>query len=243
MQKQHHKKMFECTASRKVRGLAFVSVLLLFTGCASLKMPQMDTSFLKPPGPVTSVVASWTPAISNGENPERGFGGRVYFHDQDMRPVKTKGTVIVYVFEEDGRMPCDPKPDEGVVFDEKTLNSKGIYAKSSLGHSYNLWVPIDADGPEGQAKKVSLLVRYIPNQGTPQFSSLTTTHLPGRRGQETIGNQPDWQIHEKSEVLHQAWADPFSSNQVEPVQRRVQPERHAFSNSARPQAMEAVTIR
>ena len=264
MQNQHHKNMFDRPASRKARRLTLYSCLLLpvscllppascllplcllitLTGCATLKVPQIDTSFLKPPGPVTSVIASWTPAISNGENSERGFGGRVYFHDQDMRPVKIKGTVIVYVYEEDGRKPCDPKPDEGVVFDEKTLNSKGVYAKTSLGHSYNLWVPIDADGHEGQAKKVSLLVRYVPNQGTPQFSSLATTHLPGRRGgQEVPVAEPDWQVREKTEVVHQAWADPFSSNQAEPVQHRRSPEHRTLSDSDRPQAMQAVTIR
>ena len=218
---------------KNIISLTIGFMLFVLTGCTSIvKMPEIDTSFLKPPGPVTSVVASWTPAVSNGEHPERGFGGRVYFHDQDKRSAKVKGTVIVYIFEEDGRVPCDPKPNEGIVFDEKTLNSKGVYSKTSLGHSYNLWVPVDASGPEGEAKKVSLIVRYIPHQGTPQMSSQTTVLLPGRRGQENVVAEQNWQVRERSTV-HQA--DPFSSGQSEPVRRWTPPERI--------QAMESVTIR
>ena len=197
MIKQCGNKTYQASAYRKTTGRAFACCRLFFaacflmlTGCASIvKMPEVDTSFLKPAGPVTSVSASWIPAISNGEVPERGFGGRVYFHDQEMRPVKIKGSVIVYVFEEDGRSPNDAKPNEGIVFDEKTLNSKGMYAKTSLGHSYNLWVPIDTATPESPAKKVSLIVRYIPNQGIPQMSVQTTLHLPGR-SDHLVQDQP-----------------------------------------------------
>ena len=166
-----------------------VLVLTAFSGCAMI--PKPDLSVLKPAGPVTKVVAAWEPAVSNGEKPMRGFGGRVYFYDQDQtRPIKVDGTVVVYLFDEDGRTADDNKPDEGIVFDAKTLNSKGVYTKSKLGHSYNLWVPLDAAGPEGPAKKVSLIVRYIPKQGASRVSSQSVVHLPGRRS-ETFVAQTD----------------------------------------------------
>jgi len=223
MTNQHNKTTSRSAASRGARGLTVVFCFLFFTGCASIvKMPDIDTSFLKPPGPVTSVVASWGPAISNGENPQRGFGGRVYFHDQDLRPVKIKGTVIVYIFDEDGRSPGDAKPNEGIVFDEKTLNSKGVYAKSSLGHSYNLWVPVDIAGPESPAKRISLIVRYIPNHGVPQMSSQSTVLLPGRRGQEMLPGEADWEIRSETHVA--------------------QPASERLRLSDRPQSMQAVTI-
>ena len=144
-------------------------------------------SALKPPGPVSSVIAAWEPAISSGDNPERGFGGRVYFYDSEQnRPVKIKGTVIVYAFDEDGRDEWDSKPNEGYVFDNKTLNSKEVYAKSKLGHSYRLWIPIDEAKPENLTRKISLIVRYIPEKGSPQVSPQSTVRLPGRRDQDKL---------------------------------------------------------
>ena len=227
--------------------VSLLLLLLLLTGCTSLRMPQLDLSAWKPPGPVTSVAASWSPAISNGANPQRGFGGRVYFYDGEMRPVKIKGKVIVYVFEEDGRAKGDAKPNEGIVFDEKTLNSRGVYVKSSLGHSYNLWIPIDDARPESPAKKISLIVRYIPNQGTQQMSAQTTTHLPGRRaddGAESLEESHVWETHAESRVFQPSEFDPFSSSEVVPVRQERRQERSTLTNDDhRPHAMQAVTIR
>ena len=218
-----------------------VFCLLLFTGCmTALKVPQVDFSALKPPGPVTSVAAAWEPAVSNGENPMRGFGGRVYLYDQDMnRPVKAKGTIIVYIFDEEGRVPGDAKPNEGLVFSEKILNSKGVYQKSKLGHSYNLWVPIDAAGPEGQAKKISLIVRYIPDKGgASRVSSQTTAHLPGRRTDGAMVAQTERQMRTESGQALQV-----AQRSLVPERSKLTEERMIESNAGRPQALQAVTIR
>jgi hypothetical protein len=208
--------------------LLALALALFLTGCVSaLKVPQIDLSGLKPPGPVATVVAAWEPAVSNGDNPQRGFGGRVYLYDQE-RPVKAKGTIVVYIFEEDGRKPGDEKPNEGLVFTEKMLNTKGVYQKSKIGHSYNLWVPVDAAGPDGPAKKVSLIVRYIPEKGSSIVSSQTTAHLPGRRNGEVVVAQTDWNIRTETMPIQQV------SAHREPTERPA---------SARPQTLEAVTIR
>ena len=206
-----------------------LSLLLFLTGCTSmLKMPQPDMSVLKPAGPVTTVVAAWEPAVSNGENSQRGFGGRIYLYDQEMlRPVKAKGTIVVYVFDEDGRSPLDAKPNEGHVFEAKVLNSKEIYKKSSLGHSYNLWVPVDAAGPEGPAKKVSLIVRYVPEKGASVVSSQATVLLPGRR--EAAALVPQWQTQSETVPIYQSKGRTSIPRGEFPVDRL--------------QAMETVTIR
>ena len=203
------------------------SLLLAFIGCASL--PTVDLSALKSPGPVTTVIAAWEPAVSNGEKPMRGFGGRVHFYDQDLaRPVKVNGKVIVYAFDEEGRLPGDSKPNEGFVFDEKTLNSKGVYKKSKLGHSYNLWIPWDAAGPEGQAKKISLIVRYIPNKGSQVVSQQATAYLPGRQSPAFMVAQTD---------RHLAGPSPL------PERARLTEERLIESNASRPQTLQSVIIR
>ena len=207
-------------------------LLLFLTGCiTTLKAPQVDMSALKPPGPAATVVAAWEPAVSNGENPMRGFGGRVYLYDQEKnRPVKAKGTIVVYIFDEEGRVKGDEKPNEGLVFNEKVLNSKGVYKKSKVGHSYNLWVPIDAAGPEGQAKKISLIVRYIPEKGGSSITSAqTTAHLPGRRNDETMVARSNGQMS--------------LPDRAPPERARLTEERIIESNAGRPQALQAVTIR
>ena len=223
--------------------LALCFALLGFTGCiTTLKAPQVDMSALKPPGPVTTVAAAWepavSPAVSDGEKPMRGFGGRVYLYDQDMlRPVKAKGTIVVYVFDEEERMPGDEKPNEGIVFSEKMLNSKGIYKKSKVGHSYNLWIPIDEAGPEGQAKKISLIVRYIPDKGGSSITSTqSTTHLPGRRNGEMMTAQSE------TGQIHQTSAQRLLSNRLPPERARLTEER-IIESADRPQTLQAVTIR
>ena len=205
---------------------AICSLLLAFTGCMSL--PTVDLSALQSPGPVTSITAAWEPAVSNDNQPMRGFGGRVYFYDAENRPVKINGRVVVYAFDEKGRAKSDSRPSEGFEFDEKTLNSKGVYKKSKLGHSYNLWIPWDAAGPEGEAKKISLIVRYIPKQGAQAVSSQTTAYLPGRNSPALMVAQMEQQQERPSPV---------------PERARLTEERLIESNANRPRALQSVIIR
>ena len=224
-----------------------LTTLFFLAGCVTaLKPPHVDMSALKPPGPATTVAAAWEPAVSNGENPMRGFGGRIYLYDQDMqRPIKAKGTIVVYIFDEEGRMPGDEKPNEGLVFNEKILNSKGVYKKSKVGHSYNLWIPIDAAGPEGQAKKISLIVRYIPEKGGSSVTSTqTTAHLPGRHNDETMAAhaRSNGQMYRDSDPIYQVSAQRLSSNRPPPERARLTEER-MIESADRPQILQAVTIR
>ena len=212
--------------------LTIFSVLL--TGC--MTVPKMDLSALKSPGPVSTVVAAWEPAVSNGDQPMRGFGGRVYFYDQEKnRPVKVDGTVVVYAFDEDGRSPRDTKPNEGFVFDARTLNSKGVYVKSKLGHSYNLWIPWDAAGPEGQAKKISLIVRYIPKEGkgSSVVSSQATAYLPGKKSPELMHAYTE----QREEGTMVAMARPV------PPRARLTEEYVVEPNANRPKTVQSVIIR
>jgi hypothetical protein len=216
--------------------------LCLFTGCVSMvKVPQVDLSALKPAGPVTSVIAAWEPAVSNDEKPMRGFGGRIYFYDQEMvRPVKVDGTIIVYAFDEDGRAEGDSKPNEGYVFDAKTLNSKGVYQKSKLGHSYNLWIPWDSEGPDGQAKKISLIVRYIPKQGSQQTSQQATVRLPGRNTPELMAGYTEDRI--EGSIQQVAAERPAIERRPLPDRARLTEER-VIESADRPLALQSFTIR
>ena len=224
---------------KNIISLTICMIIITLSGCTMI--PKVDLSVLKSPGPVTSVIAVWEPAVSNGENPERGFGGKVYFYDSELnRPVKIKGTVVVYAFDEEGRSPWDAKPDEGYVFDNKTLNSKGVYAKSKLGHSYNLWVPIDEANPESPSRKISLIVRYIPEKGSPPPPSpQATVHLPGRRDQELSVAQIE--VNEWDGPIQQTGLRPAAGRPL-PERARLTEEHVIESNPDRFRTMQAATI-
>ncbi|MDR1923440.1 MAG: hypothetical protein LBQ66_03605 [Planctomycetaceae bacterium] len=161
-------------------------VLVLFfcifavSGCSSLHtVRKPDLSVFLPPGPVDRAVAAWNPSLETGEQPKRGFGGRVYFYDAEARrPIKIDGAIAVYAFDETNRQPNDNEPTRVYSFAKEDLPK--CYSKSKLGHSYNLWIPWDTEGPDGEAKKVSFIVRYIPEKGSSVISSQVTAYLAGR---------------------------------------------------------------
>jgi hypothetical protein len=156
-------------------------MLLTFIGCSGRSWTQPDFSLLKPSGMPSKAVAVWEPAVKHetGQEPQRGFGGRVYFYDQEAKkPIKINGNVVVYAFDEENRQPDNNAPTRSYLFDKNDV--KKIYSKSKLGPSYNFWVPWDSEGPDGNAQKVSLIVRYIPEVGSSVVSSQAVVYLPGK---------------------------------------------------------------
>ncbi|MGL4595649.1 MAG: hypothetical protein ACRCUY_13070, partial [Thermoguttaceae bacterium] len=101
------------------------------------------------------------------------------------------GAVAVYAFDEDDRKSGDNSPTRTYYFEESDL--KKLYSKSKLGPSYNFWIPWDADGPEGKAKKVSLIVRYVPKVGSSVVSSQTAAYIPGNRSQNQMLAKMEWE--------------------------------------------------
>jgi len=130
--------------------------------------------------PVTPIrmMAMWKEAVKYESNQpaKRGFGGRLYFYDeQGGDPVKVDGSLVVYGFDETGRAAGDSRPDRKFVFPQDLLEKH--YSKSDLGHSYSIYLPWDvAKGPQ---KEVSLIVHFLPAEGSRVSSRLTKHLLPG----------------------------------------------------------------
>ena len=188
------------TATKKFSLLLVIFQVVAAIGCGTTSWKKPDVSSLLPPGPPTQVVAVWEPAVKHsGENkPERGFGGRVFFYDQSMKkPIKVKGNVVVYAFDEEGRRADDTQPSRSYVFEEKDV--KKLYSKSKLGPSYSFWVPWDAEGPDGNVKKVSLIVRYVPKVGSSVVSSQALVYLPGKAGQSELLAKAEWDTRSSHE--------------------------------------------
>jgi hypothetical protein len=218
----------------------FFIVILLFTfiGCSGRTWTKPDFSLWRPSGPPAKTVAVWEPAVKHeaGQEPQRGFGGRVYFYDQESKkPIKINGNVVVYAFDEENRQPEDNIPTRSYLFDKNDV--KKLYAKSKLGASYNFWVPWDSEGPEGDAKKVSLIVRYIPEVGSSVVSSQAVVYLPGKLSQtqpptELMANNKENNSREIQggdiqQVAHWSYRTGYENRQVDqgsqPVVCGVQP--------------------
>lgn len=78
----------------------------------------------------------------------RGLGGRVHFLDKDGKPIRVHGSLTVYGFDERAGKVTSPRPDERFHFKDEQLQS--VYSKSSIGHSYNIWLPWDEQGYQRQ---------------------------------------------------------------------------------------------
>lgn len=152
--------------------------LLIITGCAKFDLrrniPWQETS----DKPVQSIVAFWSDAVIERTSgpPYRGFGGRLLFYPADMkRPVKVHGTIVVYAFDDNLPPPDNLKPLRKYVFTNEQLQQ--VYSDSKLGPSYNVLVPWDEYSPDAQ--RVSLIVRYIPEDGPSVVSEQARMFLPG----------------------------------------------------------------
>lgn len=75
---------------------------------------------------------------------QRGLGGRVHFLDKEGKPIRVHGSLTVYGFDEQNGKVTSPRPDERFHFKDEQLQS--VYSNSSIGHSYNIWLPWDEQG-------------------------------------------------------------------------------------------------
>ncbi|TWT67015.1 hypothetical protein Pla123a_44440 [Posidoniimonas polymericola] len=130
-------------------------------------------------GAPRSMVATWTDAVRQqpGEQSERGFGGRIFFYEHDeSSPIKVDGQLVVYAFDETGRLPTDNRPTKRYVFPAEQFSKHE--SSSELGVSYSFWLPWDHSG--GAQTEVSLIARFEPTSGgTLVVSEQTRQRLPG----------------------------------------------------------------
>ncbi|TWT90141.1 hypothetical protein Mal64_05250 [Pseudobythopirellula maris] len=124
------------------------------------------------------IVSAWTETIlqQSGQPSMRGFGGRLFFYDDEKKPIAVEGQVVVYAFEETGRIATDHKPTRRYVFPPAEVARR--QSESEVGVSYNFWLPWNEVG--GPTADVSLIARFEPLQGGTLIVSESTRHrLPG----------------------------------------------------------------
>jgi hypothetical protein len=126
----------------------------------------------------TRLVATWTEAVLNkaGEQPKRGFGGRIAFFTRETDdPVRVDGQLVVYAFDESDRKSHETHPTRRYVFpaDEVTRHE----SETALGPAYSFWLPWDEVG--GPQKNISLIARFEPRGGPIVIGEQTRHFLPG----------------------------------------------------------------
>lgn len=158
----------------------FLSLVIL-CGCSSFKnfdlskrIPWMDTDAIN--DNPTRITVLWTHTILNqqGLRGVRGFGGRLMFHaNPNEKPVRVEGTLTVYAFDESKHSATTP--ERKFVFTSEQFENH--YGKTKLGHSYSIWIPWDEVG--GESRRINLLVRFEPKNGSMIMSENSLQVLPG----------------------------------------------------------------
>ena len=175
--------------------LALMAIAVAFPGCKSLNMNKMkgDKGIGLPRavepvtkkeevkfGTPTQMAVIWKDSTYSqpGATPARGFGGRVYFYDEDNKPIRVQGELIVYGFDDSNRRSEQqaPSADRKYIFRNHELQRH--FGETELGPSYSVWVPWDKVG--GFRKTIALLPVFKNSDGGLVRSSHTINVLPGK---------------------------------------------------------------
>lgn len=152
------------------------------------KMPWSKKDEEPKPYPNPAKLAvTWTPDtfVQSGSTPTRGFGGRIFFYDEKIRPVPVEGELTVHAFAE--------KPD-GSMGEVKRYHFTAEqftkhFSQSDLGASYSIWIPWDAVG--GEQTRISLVPSFRTEAGNLVQGETALVALPGRRLElEAVAKRP-----------------------------------------------------
>ena len=150
-------------------------------GCAQFDLGQSNGwpfAAEEEHGEPTQLIAVWTDTVlTRADGPAvRGFGGRLMFYDhQDAQPIKARGTLVVYAYDDSKRQEARVEPDRKYVFRAEDLDDH--YSESRIGDSYSVWLPWGPVG--GEQKEITLIARFKTAAGNEVVGEPTSNVLPG----------------------------------------------------------------
>ncbi len=123
-----------------------------------------------------TMAAIWNDALLERVegDPKRGFGGRIYFYDDQSQSIPVDGELVIYAFDADSETPDEP--DRRFVFKQDTLQQH--YSESALGGSYSVWLPWDSYNGSFD-KSITLVPVFVSKSGEKLTSSQSICHLAG----------------------------------------------------------------
>lgn len=171
--------------------LAFVASLIVSGGCRTMEFKgpnwvnqkerprlRVELPFQKKKEEVAgtpqkmAVIWKDTTLQTPGNPVVRGFGGRVFFYDEENKPIKVDGEMVVYGFNTDGG---SIQADKKFVFKREKLDEH--YGETDMGHSYSFWIPWDRLGNERTS--VTLIPAFKSTDGKLVKGGQTINVLPG----------------------------------------------------------------
>ena len=158
-----------------------------FTGCTSwssssksgsgFNVLQPSTWFEEEYQTPASVAVIWSPDILtvSGQPPMRGFGGRVFFYNNEMTAVPVEGDLTIHGF--------IGQETEHVSSAEKKFTFKAEqlvnhFSPGELGASYSIWVPWDKAG--GERQNITLVATFKSKDGQVVQGASAKLALPGK---------------------------------------------------------------
>ena len=182
-----------------LRPLALTCLLTVLAGCQSIdlgkmkdvatspfakKEPKVETSEFATPH---KMVAVWSDAVYTepGAPSVRGFGGRLYFYDQQNEPISVEGQLVVYGYDDSLPGQQEETPSRKFVFTPEQLTTH--FTPSDLGASYSVWIPWDEAG--GERKSISLLPVFRATSGRVVMAQQSVNVLPGKAPAEELVNR------------------------------------------------------
>ncbi|MEO8269214.1 MAG: hypothetical protein ABI557_05810 [Aureliella sp.] len=192
-----------------------VLTLLLCSGCQFAPNEFKTRWPWKKEKPVPKpdrVLAVWTDTVlhQSGQAGVRGFGGRVYFYEQDNTdPIEIDGSLAVYVFDAEKLQAHDQRPLRKFVFTADQFATH--MSRTSLGPSYSVWLPWGEVG--GPPMRLSLIVRYEGSVSGTTISEPTIKLLPGVPNRSVESEQELAQLRSGSRVQLVAHTTPAKTEE------------------------------
>jgi len=183
---------------RYIRRLLLTAGLLsVFTGCSGrnaldvgkLVTPERPAQ----PGPVSRIVPVWKPAQGRDMNgsPARGVAGQIFFFTPgNDSPIPVDGTVVIYVFDNQGTPEEQKKPIHRFRFEPDAWNMHRH--KGRFGTTYHVFIPYTRKVVH--QVEASFNVRFFPRKSSrrPVSSEMVAVTLPGPLRKED--REPEMQI-------------------------------------------------
>lgn len=116
-----------------------------------------------------------------GKPATRGFGGRVYFYNEENEAIRVDGDLTVYAYDDTHSKGEETRaPERKYVFRAADLQKR--HGETGLGDSYNIWLPWDEVG--GERKTISLVPIFKPVNGLIPRSDHSIAILSGTTSTE-----------------------------------------------------------
>ncbi len=126
----------------------------------SKKQPEVQESAYGRPARMAVI---WTPDVLTvpGKPPTRGFGGRIYFYNNEDKAIPVDGQLIVYGYDDTDPQKAHTVPDRRFGFTPEQFTQH--FTPTEIGASYSIWIPWDTG--ESQYRAVSLVPVFTSTNG------------------------------------------------------------------------------